>query len=198
MSEFENAENYRVGKYQFELREDYEVALQEKKGVEYLHNQLDYGDINKVLNTYNELISKRIFYTPIGIEYVNKLRGLILSDGSVDTTKLLPLYVPSGRRKDSDRVEKYISRKYKDQMKGLDTSVKKLKSTNAFLGMLVAFLIAIIVAMFIITAKSDNPNILNYERVLQDRYATWAEDLAEKEEELREWERELELTDIEK
>ena len=80
----------------------------------------------------------------------------------------------------------------------MDASVKKLKSANTFLGMAVAFLIVVIVAMFIITAKSDNPNVLNYERVLQDKYATWAEDLAEKEEELRKWERELEMRDIEK
>ena len=197
MSEFEGVEAYRVGKYQFELREDYEIALQEKRGVDYLHAQLDYNDLNKVVTTYNELISKRIFYTPVGIEYINKLRNLILSAG-VEPAKVLPLYVPSGRKKDSNRVEKYISRKYKDQVKDLDTSVKKLKSANAFLGMAVAFLIVVIVAMFIITAKSDNPNVLNYERVLQDKYASWAEDLAEKEEELRNWERELEMRDIEK
>ena len=197
MSEFEGVEAYRVGKYQFELREDYEIALQEKRGVDYLNAQLDYNDLNKVVTTYNELISKRIFYTPVGIEYINKLRNLILSAG-IEPAKVLPLYVPSGRKKDSNRVEKYISRKYKDQVKDLDTSVKKLKSANAFLGMAVAFLIVIIVAMFIITAKSDNPNVLNYERVLQDKYASWAEDLAEKEEELRNWERELEMRDLEK
>ena len=197
MADFEGVEAYRVGKYQFELREDYEIALQEKRGVDYLNVQLDYNDLNKVVTTYNELISKRIFYTPVGIEYINKLRNLILSAG-IEPAKVLPLYVPSGRKKDSNRVEKYISRKYKDQVKDLDTSVKKLKSANAFLGMAVAFLIVVIVAMFIITAKSDNPNVLNYERVLQDKYASWAEDLAEKEEELRNWERELEMRDLEK
>ena len=197
MADFEGVEAYRVGKYQFELREDYEIALQEKRGVDYLNAQLDYNDLNKVVTTYNELISKRIFYTPVGIEYINKLRSLMLSAG-IEPAKVLPLYVPSGRKKDSNRVEKYISRKYKDQVKDLDTSVKKLKSANAFLGMAVAFLIVVIVAMFIITAKSDNPNVLNYERVLQDKYASWAEDLAEKEEELRNWERELEMRDLEK
>ena len=197
MAEIEGVEAYRVGKYQFELREDYERALQEKRGVEYLNAQLDYKDVNKVLTTYNELISKKIFYTPIGIEYINKLRGVILA-GGIQSSQILPLYVPSGRKKDSGRVEKYISRKYKDQVKGLDASVKKLKSANTFLGMLVAFLIVIIIAMFVITVMSDNPNVLNYERALQDKYAGWAEDLAEKEEALRAWERELELKDLEK
>ena len=64
--------------------------------------------------------------------------------------------------------------------------------------MLVAFMVIIIIAMFVITVKSDNPNILNYERVLQDKYAGWAEDLADKEEELRKWERELEKREADK
>ena len=70
MSDFEGIEAYVVNEYQFELREEYETALQEKKGVEYLDAQLDYGDTQKVLRTYNELIRKKIFYTPVGIDYL--------------------------------------------------------------------------------------------------------------------------------
>ena len=51
MSDFEGIEAYVVNEYQFELREEYETALQEKKGVEYLDAQLDYGDTQKVLRT---------------------------------------------------------------------------------------------------------------------------------------------------
>ncbi len=198
MADVEEIESYRVGKYQFELKEDYEVALQEKKGVEYLDSQLDYKDIGKVIATYNELVGKKIFFTPVGVEYLNRLLTIIVASGQAEPAKVMPLYVPSGRKKDSSRVEKYISRKYKDQVKDLDSTVKKLKNTNRFLGMLVAFMVIIIIAMFVITVKSDNPNILNYERVLQDKYAGWAEDLADKEEELRKWERELEKREADK
>lgn len=198
MADVEGIESYRVGKYQFELKEDYEVALQEKKGVEYLDSQLDYKDIGKVIATYNELVGKKIFFTPVGVEYLNRLLTIIVASGQAEPAKVMPLYVPSGRKKDSSRVEKYISRKYKDQVKDLDSTVKKLKNTNRFLGMLVAFMVIIIIAMFVITVKSDNPNVLNYERVLQDKYAGWAEDLADKEEELRKWERELEKREADK
>ena len=192
MADIEGIETYRVGKYQFELKEDYEIALQEKKGVEYLNSQIDYSDVNKVLSTYNELVSKKIFYTPIGLDYLNRLLSVVVNSGKFEPNKIMPLYVPSGKKKDNNRVEKYITRKYKDQMGELNSTVKKLKSANTFLGMLTAVLIIIIIAMFVITVRSDNPNMLNYERALQDKYATWAEDLEEKEQELREWERELE------
>lgn len=197
MADIEGIEAYRVGKYQFELKEDYEIALQEKRGVEYLNSQIDYSDVNKVLSAYHELVSKKIFYTPVGIDYLNKLRSAVVNSGKIESNKIMPLYVPSGKKKDNNRVEKYISRKYKDQVGELKSTTKKLKSTNTFLGMLVAFLVIIIIAMFVITVKSDNPNMLNYERVLQDKYASWAEDLEEKEAELREWERELEEREAE-
>ena len=191
MADVEREEIYRVGKYQFELREDYEIALQEKRGVEYLDSQIDYRDLSKVASAYQELSSKRIFYTPVGLEYLNGLRNVIANSGKVDAENIPPLIVPSNRKKDNGRVEKYITRKYKSQLGDLSASVKKLKSTNRLLGMIVFSLVVAIIAMFIITARSDNPNILNYERVLQDKYASWAEDLEEKEEELRLKEKEL-------
>ena len=149
MADIEGIETYRVGKYQFELKEDYEIALQEKKGVEYLNSQIDYSDVNKVLSTYNELVSKKIFYTPIGLDYLNRLLSVVVNSGKFEPNKIMPLYVPSGKKKDNNRVEKYITRKYKDQMGELNSTVKKLKSANTFLGMLTAVLIIIIIAMFV-------------------------------------------------
>ena len=52
-------------------------------------------------------------------------------------------------------------------------------------------LILVIIAMFIIMLKSDNPNVLNYEYAVQDRYASWEQELTERENAIREKEREL-------
>ena len=49
------------------------------------------------------------------------------------------------------------------------------------------------IAMLIIAGVSDNPNILNYERVLQDRYAEWEMELNEREAKIREKERSLQI-----
>ena len=45
--------------------------------------------------------------------------------------------------------------------------------------------------MFAIAMTNDQPNILNYERALVNKYATWEQELTEKENEIREREREL-------
>ena len=45
--------------------------------------------------------------------------------------------------------------------------------------------------MFLITLKSDNPNILNYKQVLTNQYASWEQNLTERENRIREKEQEL-------
>ena len=50
-----------------------------------------------------------------------------------------------------------------------------------------------IIAMFTITLESDNPNVLNYERALTDRYASWEQELTEREQAVRQRERELQI-----
>ena len=47
--------------------------------------------------------------------------------------------------------------------------------------------------MFAITLNADQPNVLNYEKVLTDRYASWEQDLTEREQVIREKERELKI-----
>ena len=127
---FEGIEAYVVNEYQFELREEYETALQEKKGVEYLDAQLDYGDTQKVLRTYNELIRKKIFYTPVGIDYLRRLRNVLVNSEEIAEDNIMPLYVPSGKKKDSAKVEKYISHKYKESIGTMSNDLKKTKIIN--------------------------------------------------------------------
>ena len=59
------------------------------------------------------------------------------------------------------------------------------------MGIVIASLVVALIAMLVIAVVSDNPNILNYERVLQDKYASWEKELDEREELIREKELEL-------
>lgn len=192
MGDFEGVQSYLIGAYQFELREDYEAAMQEKKGVEYLNSQTDYKNIGKVYTMYCELVQRKIFYTPVGLDYLRKLRTTIVNSGQYERNQIPSLYVPSGKKRDSARVERYISTKYKDKVTDLDKKVDKMKNRCRTSIILNIIMVVMIIAMFAILTTSTNPNILNYERVLQDKYASWSEDLKEKEAELRAWERELE------
>lgn len=61
------------------------------------------------------------------------------------------------------------------------------------LNILLAVLVA---AMFMITLKSDNPNILNYKNAVINEYASWDQELREREKTVREKEKALGITEI--
>ena len=52
-------------------------------------------------------------------------------------------------------------------------------------------LVAVIAFMIIITLTSKNPNIIDYENKLQNKYSTWQEELESQEESIKEREEEL-------
>ena len=52
-------------------------------------------------------------------------------------------------------------------------------------------MVIVVIALFIITSTSDNPNIINYENALIDKYSSWESELNEKDKTLRAKEREL-------
>lgn len=191
MAEFSEEKAYIVNGYQFESKEKYEQALSEKKGISYLNAQINLNDISKIKGLYEELIEKKLFITPVGIDYLRQLREILIKNG-VSAGSLPGIYVPEDNKEQNEKTEKNLTRKYKNKINNLEKelSVKnKRLRTSVILNIA---LVLVIVAIFIITLTSSNANILNYERVLQDKYSSWAEDLSDKEKELRSWERELE------
>ena len=70
---------------------------------------------------------------------------------------------------------------------------KRDKSNDKFrISLLVNIILGILVlAMFGITLKSDNPNILNYRKAIINEYAAWEQELTEREEQIRQKEAEL-------
>ena len=56
-------------------------------------------------------------------------------------------------------------------------------------------LVIAILAMFGICFASDQPNIVNYERAITDKYASWEQELTEREQAIRDRELELKLSE---
>lgn len=78
--------------------------------------------------------------------------------------------------------------------------VKKEKPKQEFFSRKTSILInigllALVIVMFAIAATGSEPTVLNYERVLQNRYAEWEQQLSDREQVIREKERELLITE---
>lgn len=171
-----------VNEFLFSNAEDVELAIKEKKQVEYLEKHMDTSRPQNILLLYEKANRERIFRTPVGISYLQRLREQLLESG-VKEDEIPPIcvyaeYSPGLKNRPEPVKNRIIQTKRETMKKRLQISV-----------ILNVLLVAAIIAMFVITLKSDNPNLLNYERALQDRYASWEQELTDREAVLREKER---------
>lgn len=172
-----------VNGYYFKTMEDAELARQEMKKIEYLERHMDYEKPGNMLLVYKKAVKDYIFKTPIGWEYLKKLQEKLYESEEFGT-EIPPIglftvfaYRTVGETKAT--TSQIDVREKKQQKKKLTISV-----------WLNSVLIVAIIAMFVITLTSDQPNILNYEKVLVNKYAAWEQNISERESVVRDKERE--------
>lgn len=174
--------------YHFGSLEDAEQARTEKKKAEYFEEKLNGKNTKNILAVYDKILDERIFETPVGWEYVKQLQQELRQLGvPEERIRPIPLYVTFAHKEQST-MEALVRERVKPSRK-ISPDRKKLRTSvivNIFLGVLV-------VAMFVITLKSDNPNILNYKKAIVNQYAAWEQELMEREKLVRQKETELGL-----
>ena len=183
-----DTENLSVGGYLFYTEKDAQVARAEIQKIEYLEARIDYSAPDTIRYIYEKAIHERLFKTPVGLEYLKKLREFLLSRLEADPKSIIdiPLYIAyDGEIR--KRTEPTRSRIAPHQNKDME----KIRFTiSVVLNVLLA---VAILCMFYISYSSEQPNITNYERVLLDRYASWEQELTEREQMIREKEKELQI-----
>ena len=80
---------------------------------------------------------------------------------------------------------------FKSELRNLSIQVAKYRNNFIRAMVLNIILVIVIIAMFVILKTSSNPNILNYEVTIQNRYAQWQQELQSEEESLKAREQEL-------
>lgn len=183
----EKRKEWEVGGFQFGSEKDAGLAREEQEKIAYLEKRMKYDQPESVLFIYNRAIENRIFHTPIGVQYLQKLQDFIVEHGMGDRARSIPLYQvysynPVGEMKPHTAKRRVQPSQYKILHSRLRKSV-----------ILNIFLVIMVIAMFVITLTGKNPNILNYERVITDKYAGWEQELTEREAVIREKERELRI-----
>lgn len=173
--------------YTFYTEKDADLAELERKKIEYLESRMDYSHPENILRVYNKAIHERIFKTPVGILYLKKMQEYLLRQDTIDVQAIMPIplyqtFAREVREEQNPARQRVKPAEKKEKMSPLAISVW----VNVLLGIAVA-------AMFIITLKSDQPNILNYETAITNRYASWEQELTEREQVIREKERELKI-----
>lgn len=184
-----NKKELSVDGYLFYTEKDAEIAAAERKKIEYLEARLDYGNPESILLIYEKTGHERVFQTPVGLHYLRNMRDYLLAQPEIAPERVpdIPLYQTFSRTvREQDNPAK---KRVKPAKEKADREKSRFEISVA----LNVLLILAVIAMFMIALKSDQPNILNYEKAITDRYASWEQELTERERAVRDREKELKM-----
>lgn len=190
MSDSKNGNGMMVDGFRFENEAEAAQALKEVEGVKYIKAKVDMDNPEMVLNIYRKMVQQRLFETTVGFSYMKELQEYLQSMPFINKEEILPIPVShqtleeslkkarrGETRKQPVKVEKVTNPDYK----------RRYRMTRA-----ISIILAIcVVAMFVITATTNNTTILNYETELINKYEAWEQELNDREAALSEREQAL-------
>jgi len=179
-----------VGGYLFYTEKDAQIARAEIQKIEYLEARIDYSAPDTIRYIYEKAIHERLFKTPVGLQYLKKLRDFLLAQPGTEPGSVIdiPLYITYDGE----------VRSHSEPARTRITPSKKKdgdKSRFILSVILNVMLVVAILCMFYISYGSEQPNIINYERAITNKYASWEKELTEREQAVREKEMELKLNE---
>lgn len=180
----------------FENEAEAVQAAKEVEGIKHIKSKMEMDNPEMVLQIYNKIIQQQLFETAVGFAYLKDLQDYLISVPYVAKDAVLPIPV---RHK---ALEISIRKKLKTPVKTVREKPKKAveKRVSGYrMKYRVTLFLAVVMAvsmagMFIITASSNNLNILNYESKIIDKYAGWEKQLQERESAVKMREEELGIT----
>lgn len=179
--------------FYFETDELYEEAHKEKLAVAYLSKQVDLSDNKQALRLYQQAASQKLFSTVIGLTFLRDIEFRLKKDESIPKDQIMAVTVPLKERPpekpsvsiSSLQSEEGTSKKERQKKDAYPFNEKTEagKYRRRFHGAIafVFILLATIGVMFFITLSSDLPTIVNYRTRLNNEYASWDEELKERE-----------------
>lgn len=178
-----------VDGFSFQNAEDADVARQELHKIKYISEKMMENNPEAVLAVYNKIIQSNIFITPVGYEYLRDLQSYLYKSTEIQDTRIqdIPLQISYSE------ASRHVNTGNDLKTQGSTPKKKKnYKQEYKFSLAVSAVLVLMVIAMFVIALKSDNPNILNYKTVITNQYSEWEQELTEREAAVREKEAELE------
>lgn len=178
-----------VGGYEFNTKEDAQLAKDELNAIKYVSAKTNMKDPKQVYNLYNKIIERKLFSTQIGMNYLKQLQTFLYKSSEIPNDKIQPIPINADTQEALDKRKEQIE--FKSELRNLSIQVAKYRNNFIRAMVLNIILVIVIIAMFVILKTSSNPNILNYEVTIQNRYAQWQQELQSEEESLKAREQEL-------
>lgn len=182
-------QDFIVGNYRFNSSEDMNFAFEEEKKIKYLEEHMEYEHPQMVKGVFEKCVKNEVFKTVIGYEYLVKLKNYLIKNGFGENVE--PIRV---LQRDNE-YKKILEQKAKEKENALRDINKKIRKKLKNATIAIIILVVLVILLFFIANTSNKPNILNYERVIVDKYAAWEDELTERENLVREAERTITTTE---
>lgn len=174
----------------FTFSDGADVALVEAEiaRIKYITDRINMTNAQSVFAVYDKLVQGGIFVTPIGHEYLRTLQDYLYKSPEIpdESIRSIPVAISYTRA---------LDKRAEDREEKMEKSRNKYRKTfrNEYKVSLIAnlILIVLVIAMFVITLKADNPNMINYREAILNQYSEWEQDLTEREKVIREKENSL-------
>lgn len=184
-----------VAGFVFENRAEAEQGAKEAEGVKFIKSRTDMENPEMVFDIYNKMIQEKLFETAVGFAYLKELQEYLKANPFIKDEDIRPIPIShptleeSFRRRTRHAADKPKETKNVTQPVNVNykTRYRAMRALSIVLGICV-------IAMFAITATTDNTTILNYEQEIINKYEEWESELSERERNVREREAELGIT----
>ena len=175
--------------FRFSTLADAKTAEEEYKKMVYIRQRMNKDNPEEVLAIYDKMIENGLFVTPVGVDFLMRIREYLVDCGQIEYERIRPietgsLFTQRARNEARAEARPRVTTNLTEENRDL-----KRKYHIALAAAIVSFVL--VIAMFIVAKTSDNPNIINYKEALENQYAEWDEALTEREAAVREREEAL-------
>ena len=182
MAEEKENGKFMVGGYEFATKEEAQLAKDELNAIKYLSQKTISKDPKQVYSLYNKIIERKLFSTHVGMNYLKNLQTFLYKSDEIPNDKIQP--IPINAETQGEINIRRERSEFKSELRDMSVKVAKYKNNFTRVMIINVVLIIIIIAMFVILNTSSNPNIINYEVNIQNKYSQWQEQLQSQEESL--------------
>jgi hypothetical protein len=183
---------YKVGKFEFGTLDEANEAQKEYQAIEYITKQLDFNNLSAVKSVYDQLQKQNMFHTSIGLTFMKKMEAQIAKLENAVADNDFPLDTNSNVVENAETKTRLESRTNgKVKPKKIERELKKYKTLTSIFRITTIALLLMVIGMFYVASTINSPNILNYKEQITNEYASWAQELSDKESALNKRENEL-------
>ncbi len=177
-----------VNGFQFGSKEDVELAEQELSTVKYIEGRIQGRNTETIMSVYNGAIERKMFRTPVGYAYMHDLQKKLLMQGvKKEDIQGVPLYqIYNNNLDDKPTPRRSVTVPKRKKKSEIVMMNRTLIAVNVIL-------VLLIIALFVINIKGSTPTVLNYRHAIENEYAEWDQELTNRENAVREKERELNI-----